>query len=149
MQFKVPQFIDIEDKILGPLTWRQFAYCLGAAGITYISLRFVPGGRIVGLIVVAPFAGLFLALAFVKVNNRPFIDVLENGFKYITNTNIYTWQKDATRNSEQVSQTQKNTEQNTQSKNANLGGVLPQYERKNLRDLATNLDMKTTSSENI
>ncbi len=142
MQFKVPQFIDIEDKIMGPLTWKQFAYCLGAAGVTYISLRFIPGGRIVGLIVASPFAGLFLALAFVKVNNQPFIEVLEHSFNYITNTNIYTWQKDDSRNSEQVSQTQKLTEQQIQNKTANLGGVLPQYERKNLRDLATNLDTK-------
>ena len=42
MQFRVPQFIDIEDKILGPLSWRQFAYVLGAAAVAYISLRLLP-----------------------------------------------------------------------------------------------------------
>ena len=135
MQFKVPQFIDIEDKILGPLTWRQFAYCLGAAGITYISLRFIPGGRIVGLLVASPFAGLFLALAFIKINNRPFIETLEHGFNYITGSNIYTWQK------------QENTTETKQiiPNQINKETLLPNYERKSLKDLATNLDTRQGS----
>ena len=32
MRFEVPQFIDIEDKIIGPLTWRQFIYLGGGVG---------------------------------------------------------------------------------------------------------------------
>lgn len=92
MQFRVPQFIDIEDKIIGPLTWKQFAYCLGAAGITYISLRLI-GSKVLGLIVAAPFAGLFLALAFVKINNQSFVDVMEHAINYFSKNNVYTWQK--------------------------------------------------------
>jgi hypothetical protein len=92
MQFRVPQFIDIEDKIIGPLTWRQFAYCLGAVGVTYLAMRFV-SNNILALIVAAPFAGLFLALAFVKINNQPFVEVLEHAVNYFTKSNIYTWQK--------------------------------------------------------
>jgi hypothetical protein len=29
MQFRVPQFIDIEDKLFGPLTFKQFIYLAG------------------------------------------------------------------------------------------------------------------------
>ena len=135
MQFKVPQFIDIEDKILGPLTWKQFAYCLGAAGITYISLR-LTGSRILGLIIAAPFAGLFLALAFVKVNNRSFIEVLEHGFNYFSKSNIYTWQKNGN----------KNQTQDVVSNTSVVKNILPEYERKNLRELATNLDTKSETT---
>lgn len=92
MQFRVPQFIDIEDKILGPLTWKQFAYCLGAAGVTYLSLRFSPN-TFVAIIFIIPFAGLFLALAFVKINNQSFVDVMEHAITYLSRSNIYTWQK--------------------------------------------------------
>lgn len=92
MQFRVPQFIDIEDKILGPLTWRQFAYCLGAAGIAYLSMRFI-SNNILALIVAAPFSGLFLALAFVKINNQSFVEVMEHAINYFSKSNIYTWQK--------------------------------------------------------
>ena len=30
MQFQVPQFIETEDKVVGPLTLRQFMYIAGA-----------------------------------------------------------------------------------------------------------------------
>jgi hypothetical protein len=66
MQFRVPQFIDIEDKILGPLTWGQFAYCLGAGGVIYITFRFIDS-RVVAFLVALPFATFFLSLAFVKM----------------------------------------------------------------------------------
>ncbi len=92
MQFRVPQFIDIEDKIIGPLTWRQFAYCLGAVGVTYLAMRFIPS-NIIALIVISPVAGLFLALAFVKINNQPFVEVMEHAINYFSRSNIYTWQR--------------------------------------------------------
>jgi len=92
VQFRVPQFIDIEDKIIGPLTWRQFAYCLGAVGVTYLAMRFIPS-NIIALIVISPVAGLFLALAFVKINNQPFVEVMEHAINYFSRSNIYTWQR--------------------------------------------------------
>ena len=92
MQFRVPQFIDIEDKIIGPLTWRQFAYCLGAVGVTYLAIRFIPS-NIISLIFISPVAGLFLALAFVKINNQPFVEVMEHAINYFSRSNIYTWQR--------------------------------------------------------
>ena len=36
MQFQVPQFIEIEDKIIGPFTGRQFAFLLGGFGGGFI-----------------------------------------------------------------------------------------------------------------
>ena len=42
-QFQVPQFIDVEDKILGPITMRQFFIMLiplGAGILLYFLLRF-------------------------------------------------------------------------------------------------------------
>ncbi len=92
MQFRVPQFIDIEDKILGPLTWKQTAYCLGALGSVYISFR-LTGSNILGLIFAALPTALFLSLAFVKINNRNFVDALENAFKFYSKSRLYTWQK--------------------------------------------------------
>ena len=36
MQFQVPQFIEIEDKIFGPLTAKQFFYILGGGAIIFL-----------------------------------------------------------------------------------------------------------------
>ena len=36
MQFQVPQFIDVENKIIGPLSLRQFLYLAGAGLISFM-----------------------------------------------------------------------------------------------------------------
>ena len=40
MQFQVPQFIEIEDKIIGPFTVKQFIYLVGGAGMDFIILKY-------------------------------------------------------------------------------------------------------------
>lgn len=90
MQFRVPQFIDVEDKIVGPFTLKQFGYLLGAGGFSFLIWTFVPI-RFIAFILIFLVAGFFIALAFVKINNRPFADILENAFSYYTGTKIYTW----------------------------------------------------------
>lgn len=92
MQFRVPQFIDMEDKIVGPFTLKQFAYMLGAGGFSFLLWTFIPI-KIIAVILIIPVAGLFLALAFLKINDRPFIDTLEGAFSYYTNSKIYTWKQ--------------------------------------------------------
>ena len=80
MQFKVPQFIDIEDKVVGPFTFRQFVYLAGGAALVYISFRFLP--LMLGFIFAVAFGGLALALTFYKYNDKPFIHVLESFVKF-------------------------------------------------------------------
>lgn len=92
MQFRVPQFIDLEDKVVGPLTLKQFGYILGAAGFSFIIWTFIPI-RLIAILLILAVGGLFLALAFVKINNRPFGDLLESAFAYYTGSKIYTWKQ--------------------------------------------------------
>ena len=94
MQFRVPQFIDIEDKIFGPFTLKQFGYMVGAGGLSFIIWSVVPV-RIVAIIIIIPVAGLFLALAFVKFNNRSFGEILQSAFTFYTGTKIFTWKQPA------------------------------------------------------
>lgn len=91
MRFQVPQFIDIEDQIFGPLTWKQFLYVVGGAGGIYVFWHTLPVYIAVPLVA---FWGAFsLALAFYKVNNRPFIFVLQAWFVYMFKTKLYVWQQ--------------------------------------------------------
>jgi hypothetical protein len=92
MQFRVPQFIDIEDKVVGPLTLKQFGYIVGAGGFSFIIWTFIPI-KVVAFVLCAAVSALFLSLAFVKINNRPFADILESAFAYYTGTKIYTWKQ--------------------------------------------------------
>lgn len=130
MQFRVPQFIDIEDKILGPLTWKQFAYTLGAAGILYICLRLVPS-KLLGLLIATPFVATFLSLAFVKINNQSFVEILEHAFNYFTGSRLYTWQK----NNNQV-QNENTVVQAAPKSNIEI------HSRRDLSEIANNLDIK-------
>lgn len=91
MRFTVPQFIEIEDKIFGPLTWKQFLYVGGGFGLAVVlfltnSVLFV----LVGL----PIAALAGALAFYPVNNRPFSVFLESAVNYFLSDHQYFWQSD-------------------------------------------------------
>lgn len=94
MKFRVPQFIDVEDKIVGPLTLRQFGYVLGAGGLSFIIWKLVPI-TIIAIVLIAAVSSLFLSLAFLKINNRPFGDILESAFAYYTGTHIYIWKQPA------------------------------------------------------
>ncbi len=92
MQFQVPQFIDVEDKLFGPLTFKQFIYVLGAGGAAFIIYKLIPNVYL-ALLVAAPIVGLALLLAFYKFNDRPFILMLESAFKYYAASRIFLWKK--------------------------------------------------------
>ncbi len=91
MQFKVPQFIDIEDKVVGNLSFKQFAYLAGGGGLAYISIKVLPS--FLALVVTPAVAGLALALAFVKINEKPFIHALESFIRYYSKSRLYLWKK--------------------------------------------------------
>ncbi len=92
MRFEVPQFIEIEDKIIGPFTWRQFVYVAGGGGaVVLLYLWNLP--TVLFLLVAFPIAGLAGALAFYPVNNRPFSLFLESVFNYIFSKKLYLWRR--------------------------------------------------------
>lgn len=91
MRFEVPQFIEIEDKIFGPFTWRQFLYLGGGVGFAVVLFITLPifFFALIGL----PIAGLACLLAFYPINNRPFSIFLESVFRFYNSTRIYRWRR--------------------------------------------------------
>jgi len=93
MEYQVPQFIEVEDKIFGPFTFKQFVYVAGGVGMCAIAVFYLP--LFLAILVCLPIAGFAGALAFYKVNNRPFEDVLESAFNYyILGSRLYLWRKE-------------------------------------------------------
>ena len=90
MQFQVPQFIDTEDKIVGPLSIRQFLYIVVAAGLS--TLLYFTVQMWLWAILSIPLLGLGIAMALVKVNGRPFSKLLMAGFSYYWKPQTYVWQ---------------------------------------------------------
>lgn len=91
MRFEVPQFIEIEDKIFGPLTWKQFVYVAGGGGIAAVLFLFTP--FIIFVILGVPIVALSFLLSFYPVNNRPFAIFLEAAVRYFKGTKLYLWRK--------------------------------------------------------
>lgn len=91
MRYEVPQFIEIEDKIFGPFTFKQFVYLAGGAGIALVSWLFLP------IFFALPIGILALsfsyALGFVVIDKRPFIVRLESMFNYFRKEKLYLWKK--------------------------------------------------------
>ncbi len=92
MKYQVPQFIEVEDKVVGPLTIRQAIYLVGGAGMCFIFYTYLP--IYIAILFIAVVVALSLALAFYKINNKPFVDFLESAFNFYTKKNLYIWKKE-------------------------------------------------------
>ena len=128
-RYQVPQFIEVEDKIFGPLTFRQFVYLAGGAGFIVILYSFLP--FFLAILIGAPFAILGIVLAFVKINNRPSINIVESIIRFGLNKKLYLWRKEP----------KKITKKGTDEKPAPILHV-PKLSQSKLKDLAWSLDIK-------
>jgi len=135
MRFQVPQFIEVEDKIFGPLTFKQFIYLAGSGGVVIAAFSFLP--KFFAFLIAAPVAILGVALAFYKVNNRPFILIVESFFKYFSKERLYVWKKEDKRP----------TKSGVDSKVANPMVYIPKLSNSKLKDLSWQLGVKNTNTQ--
>lgn len=91
MQFQVPQFIDTEDKILGPLSIKQFLYLGIVAGFCFV-LFFLIGSLFVWILISIVIMGSATSLIVVRVNGRPLSKVFLSALKYYWQPQTYVWQ---------------------------------------------------------
>jgi hypothetical protein len=88
MEFIVPKFIERELKVIGPMTFKQFAF-IGFAGaicfVIYYLYRpfFWPALIILG--------GGGAALAFLKIGGRPLPTIISNFFKFLFRPKLFIW----------------------------------------------------------
>ncbi len=93
MQFKVPQFIEMESKIVGQFTFKQVVYIGGALGVSYVLFKVLP------MLLALPIAGVVVLFSWALVFfpkqkfGKPFIEITESAFKYITKSRLYTWKR--------------------------------------------------------
>ena len=133
MRFSVPQFIDIEDKIFGPFTFKQFVYLAGGAGICFIIYKLLPFFFAVLLIV--PVAGLALALTFYKVNNKPFIAILESYIRFLVQGKLYIWKKDPKK------------KETSKTEDVLPAPIVPRLSESRLKDISWSLDVLDVNSK--
>ncbi len=138
VQYQVPQFIEVEDKIFGPLTLKQFIYVAGGGGLCLIFFTLL--NFYIFLFLSVPVVILSLSLAFYKFNGRPLIVMLEHAFGYIWGTKLYLWKQ---REAKPIPAAAPST--------AMTSGVLPvpKLSESRLKDLAWSLNIKDRSGMGV
>jgi len=139
MQFKVPQFLDIEDKIFGPFTFSQFIYLVGGAGLCYLIFKIL--GLLLGFIPIILVAGFSLALAFYRPNNKSFLSLVQAIITYYSQNRLYIWKQ-----KEKKDLFEKKEKENLIIKNLNRENL--RLNKSKLRDLAWGLDVLDIKKDN-
>jgi len=94
MRFTVPQFIEHEAKIVGPLTLKQFIF-IGTAGAICVALYFLIGQKsfflflLLSIIVLAVGVGL----AFLKIGGQSLPKMIVSFFHFISGSKLYIWKR--------------------------------------------------------
>ena len=93
MQFQTPQFIETENKIIGPLTLKQFFYLAVGFGVSFtffFILNFWLWFLISLVVGVAA-----LGFAFVKIGAQPLPIMVSRAFLYFLQPRLYLWERKA------------------------------------------------------
>lgn len=129
MQYQVPQFIEVEDKIIGPLTFKQFLYVGGGAALGFIIWTILP--TFLAILIGAPVVGFFMAAAFLQVNGRPFLVYIEGAVRYAFSAKLYVWKK-----------TEKKPQKTEKKKVEQPQVTLPRLSQSKLREISWGLDVE-------
>jgi hypothetical protein len=91
MLFNVPQYIDVEDKIAGPLTAKQLLWMIGMGAALMILWGIFDTGAFFTAAV--PTVCLFTALAFYRPYNQPLIMFIGNALMFLVRPKVYVWSR--------------------------------------------------------
>lgn len=91
MQYKVPQNIDLEDKVIGPLTLKQFIFLLVGGMLNY--LIYSTFTHWFGWVLIVIISALALAFAFAKIQEQDFSYFLSSFIAFISSPKLFVWTK--------------------------------------------------------
>lgn len=95
MQYKVPQNVDIEDRVIGPLSLRQFLIILiGVAIIIMLNFVFTGTLRIFFWILAMTIGTLSFTIAMAKYGSQNFEDFLAGAVQTLSRPRQRVWKKE-------------------------------------------------------
>jgi len=89
--FNIPQFLDTEDKVVGPLTAKQLGWIVAACAIFFLIYLFF--GKTGLLVLGIPILAIFGGLAFYKPNGRPLTSYASSVISFFTHPKMYMWRR--------------------------------------------------------
>lgn len=153
MIFNVPQYIDVEDKVAGPLTARQLGWFLGMGVMLF--LFWAMFSKVVFYVSILPVMGIFIALAFYRPNGQSLIKFMTSGIRYVFGPKVYIWKRVTKRGvAHQMHKTdmkKKENDSKDKSGDKQRGGDIIGYNKedalKNISAIAKVLDSKGTEAD--
>lgn len=91
MLFNVPQYIDVEDKVAGPLTAKQLLWMFGLGAALIVLWNVLEKGAFFAVAI--PVGLAFAALAFYRPYGQPLTAFIGSGFSYLFSPKIYSWRR--------------------------------------------------------
>lgn len=136
MRYQVPQYLEVEDKIFGPLTLKQFLFAAGGLGGAYALWSTLPSpiGAIFGILV----AVLGAALGFGQMNGRPFLVMVESMVAFAFSKKLFLWKK-----------VPHAAEKGDAEESASLAPAIPRLSESKLKSLAWGLDIQESLTAKI
>lgn len=89
--FSVPQFIDVEDKIAGPLTWKQLLWMIGMGAVLLVSFNAFDTSLF--FIIAVPTVLIFTALAFYRPNGFPLTTFIFYAILFLFRPKVSVWER--------------------------------------------------------
>jgi hypothetical protein len=91
MRFQVPQYIDVKDKIIGPLTLKQFMFYL--VGVLILVPVFMLADLALFITLAIPMAGIVVLFAHGRFAGQTAGELVTHGLSFYTGTRLYVWQR--------------------------------------------------------
>ncbi len=91
MQYPVPQFIERESRIVGPLSFKQAIFLGVAGGLSLVVWLLLPTA--VAMVLICLIAAAAVALSFWKPHGRPLAEVIVSAFRHFISARQYLWQR--------------------------------------------------------
>lgn len=92
MQYPTPQFIDVEDTVVGPLTIKQTVILGVGALVIFMAVTFFV--TIVAIMISLPTIIIASMFAFYKPNGRPLAVLLANYVSFNAKPKLYVWRRE-------------------------------------------------------
>jgi len=91
MNFVLPQFIEMEAKIVGPLTMKQFGFVASGGGVSFV--LYFSLGKVLPLAIalIAMVMGVCCAFAFVKINGISLPTVTRHWMAFLMTPQMFLW----------------------------------------------------------
>jgi len=91
MMFNVPQFIDVEDKVAGPLTAKQLFWMIGMFAAVLAVAALFPGP--VTYVIAVPIVVVFVLFAFYRPGGQPLIGYVGHAFFFLFRPKVFMWRR--------------------------------------------------------